>query len=99
VSIILKFADVQEAVNIANTTEYGLEAAIFTKSLDNASFAIRNLAFGGVKLNESTDIRLDIMPFGGFGASGIGREGLRHVIEEMTEIKMIVHNLATLNPL
>lgn len=99
VSCLMGFSDIREAVRIANTTEYGLEAAIFTESLDNASYAIRNLAFGGVKLNESTDIRLDIMPFGGFGSSGLGREGLRHVIEEMTEVKMIVHKLPSLNPL
>jgi glyceraldehyde-3-phosphate dehydrogenase (NADP+) len=94
-SCLISFPEIRKAVKIANTTEYGLEAAIFTKSLDTAQYAINNLAFGGIKLNESTDIRLDIMPFGGFGSSGIGREGLRHVIEDLTEVKMIVHNLRT----
>jgi glyceraldehyde-3-phosphate dehydrogenase (NADP+) len=97
VSCLVKFSTVREAVKIANTTEYGLEAAIFTNSLENASYAIKNLAFGGVKLNESTDIRLDLMPFGGFGSSGIGREGLRHVIEDMTEVKMVVQNLGNID--
>jgi glyceraldehyde-3-phosphate dehydrogenase (NADP+) len=97
VSCLIRFSDIREAVQISNRTEYGLEAAIFTNSLHNAFYAVKNLAFGGVKLNESTDIRLDLMPFGGFGSSGIGREGLRHVIEDMTEVKMIVHNFRALD--
>jgi len=93
VSCLMKFSTIQDAVEISNTTEYGLEAAIFTNRLDDALYAIKNLDFGGVKVNESTDVRLDIMPFGGFRASGLGREGLEHAIEAMSEVKMIVHNL------
>jgi glyceraldehyde-3-phosphate dehydrogenase (NADP+) len=96
VSCLIKFSDIREAVKIANATEYGLEAAIFTNRLDNVFYAIKNLEFGGVKVNESTDVRLDIMPFGGFKASGLGREGLKHAIEEMSEIKMVVYNQANI---
>jgi acyl-CoA reductase-like NAD-dependent aldehyde dehydrogenase len=98
VSCLMKFSSIQEAVEIANKTQYGLEAAIFTHRLDNTQYVINNLQFGGIKINESTDVRLDIMPFGGFKASGLGREGLKHAIEEMTEVKMILYNLSNLNP-
>ena len=92
VSSLIKFSDLPEAVKIANSTEYGLEAAIFTNKLDNVLYAIRRLEFGGIKVNESTDVRMDMMPFGGLKASGLGREGLRHSIEAMSEVKMVVHN-------
>jgi len=95
VSCLIKFSNIQEAVKIANTTEYGLQAAIFTNKIDEALYSLRNLQFGTVMINESTDFRVDMMPFGGFKGSGIGREGVSHFIEAMSEIRMAVYNLSS----
>ncbi|MGD0176038.1 MAG: aldehyde dehydrogenase family protein [Candidatus Bathyarchaeia archaeon] len=93
VSVLIRFSDITEAIDIANSTEYGLQAAIFTPSIDEALHALKNLQFGTVMINECTDFRVDMMPFGGFKGSGLGREGVGHSIEAMTEIKMAVYNL------
>jgi glyceraldehyde-3-phosphate dehydrogenase (NADP+) len=82
-----------EAIERANATRYGLHAAIFTESLRDAFTALRRLKVGAVIVNDSTDYRLDAMPFGGVKSSGIGREGIRFAIEEMTETRVICLNL------
>ena len=83
----------EEAVAKANDTEYGLHAAIFTQDLDRAFKAARDLKFGGVMINDSTDFRVDYMPFGGYKKSGLWREGLRFAMEVMTEIKLVAFNV------
>ena len=97
VSLLIKFSKLEEAVRISNDTDYGLQAGIFTHMLDNAIYAIRTLRFGTVMVNESSDFRVDMMPFGGFKGSGLGREGTRNAIEAMMETKMCAFNLKTLN--
>jgi glyceraldehyde-3-phosphate dehydrogenase (NADP+) len=97
VSVLLKFSSFGEAIRLSNDTEYGLQAGIFTHRLDNVLSAIRTLQFGTVMVNESSDFRVDMMPFGGFKGSGLGREGVRNAIEAMTEIKMTVFNLGALD--
>ena len=82
-----------EAIERANAVEYGLHAAIFTENLRDAFTAVRGLAAGAVMVNDSTDYRLDVMPFGGVKRSGIGREGIRFAVEEMTETKVVCLNL------
>jgi len=57
---------------------------------------MRTLRFGTVMINESSDFRVDMMPFGGFRGSGLGREGIKNAIEAMTELKMSVFNLNAL---
>jgi len=81
------------AIDLANRVRYGIHAAIFTESLTDAFTAIRRLDVGGVMINDSTDYRLDIMPFGGSKLSGIGREGIRAGIEQMTETRVVCFNL------
>jgi acyl-CoA reductase-like NAD-dependent aldehyde dehydrogenase len=93
VSVISEFSKLKEAIERANTTTYGLQAAIFTSNVESSLAATLNLSFGSIMINESTDFRADIMPFGGFRASGLGREGIGHAIEAMTEIKNIVYTL------
>jgi glyceraldehyde-3-phosphate dehydrogenase (NADP+) len=66
---------------------------IFTESLRDAFAAVRRLDVGAVIVNDSTDYRLDVMPFGGTKLSGIGREGIRFAIEEMTETRVVCLNL------
>jgi glyceraldehyde-3-phosphate dehydrogenase (NADP+) len=82
-----------EAIARANRVDYGLHAAIFTESLRAAFTAVRGLHVGGVIVNDSTDYRLDVMPFGGTKLSGIGREGIRFALHEMTETRVACFNL------
>jgi len=85
-----KIDTLDEGINGANDSEYGLHAAIFTQDVDRAFEAAKRLKFGGVLINDSTDFRVDYMPFGGYKHSGIGREGLRFAIDEMSEVKMVI---------
>jgi glyceraldehyde-3-phosphate dehydrogenase (NADP+) len=86
-------ASLDEAIARANKVDYGLHAAIFTENLRWAFQAIRGLHVGGVIVNDSTDYRLDVMPFGGTKLSGIGREGIRFALQEMTETRVVCFNL------
>jgi glyceraldehyde-3-phosphate dehydrogenase (NADP+) len=89
VSVLMPFATLDEAIATANEVDFGLQGAIFTRDLHTAFEAARRLRCGGVLVNESTDFRIDAMPFGGMKGSGLGREGVRFALEEMTEIKMV----------
>jgi glyceraldehyde-3-phosphate dehydrogenase (NADP+) len=97
VSILIPFSSLSDAIRVSNDTAYGLQAGIFTHRLDNAMAAVRELQFGTIMINESSDFRVDMMPFGGFKGSGLGREGVRNAIEAMSEIRMSVFNLAVLD--
>ncbi len=84
------YDDLDEAIGLANATEYGLQAGIFTSSIDVALAAARRLQFGGVIVNDTSRYRVDRMPYGGVKASGSGKEGPRYAIEEMTEEHLVV---------
>jgi len=90
---LYRVESLDEAIERANRVDYGLHAAIFTENLHHAFEAIRGLRVGGVIVNDSTDYRLDIMPFGGTKLSGIGREGIRFALNEMTETRVVCFNL------
>jgi glyceraldehyde-3-phosphate dehydrogenase (NADP+) len=83
----------EAAIERANRVDYGLHAAIFTESLRAAFAAIRGLDVGAVIVNDSTDYRLDVMPFGGTKKSGLGREGIRFALQEMTQTRVVCFNL------
>jgi glyceraldehyde-3-phosphate dehydrogenase (NADP+) len=83
----------EEAVDRANGVNYGLHGAIFTRDLGNAFYAIQKMDVGGIIVNDSTDYRVDLMPFGGVKNSGLGREGIKFALQEMTEPKMVCFNL------
>jgi glyceraldehyde-3-phosphate dehydrogenase (NADP+) len=85
--------DLDEAIKQANSLPYGLLAAVFTRDVEVAFKAAYELDCGGVMINDSTDYRLDSMPFGGVKYSGLGREGLKFSLQEMTEPKVICFNL------
>jgi aldehyde dehydrogenase (NAD+) len=87
---IIRFESKQEALSIANSTIYGLQAGIFTRDLDTAMYFARNLEVGGVVVNEAPGFRVEYLPFGGVKMSGVGREGVRYAIQSMTEIKTIM---------
>jgi glyceraldehyde-3-phosphate dehydrogenase (NADP+) len=78
-----------EAIQKANSLNFGLHAAIFTRNIDRAMKAAYELDCGGVMINDSTDYRLDSMPFGGVKNSGLGREGIKFSLQEMTEPKVV----------
>lgn len=78
-----------EAIGKANSLPFGLHAAVFTRDIDIAFKAAYGLDCGGVMVNDSTDYRLDSMPFGGVKYSGLGREGIKFALQEMTEPKVI----------
>jgi len=82
-----------EAIALANGTRYGLQAGIFTTSLDNALRAAQTLEFGGVTVNEAPTFRSDQMPYGGVKDSGNTREGPRYAVREMTEERLVVVEL------
>ena len=90
VSILQPINNFDEAVAMANDVPYGLQAGIYTHNLDLAMKAIQMLDFGTVLINDTSDFRVDVMPFGGMKLSGLGREGIRFAIEEMTEIKLAI---------
>jgi glyceraldehyde-3-phosphate dehydrogenase (NADP+) len=90
---LYKISSLDEAIEKANSVKYGLHGAVFTRSLDNAFKAIKGLDVGGVMVNDSTDYRIDMMPFGGVKWSGLGREGIKFALLEMTEPKVVCFNL------
>lgn len=90
---LYRVGSLDEAIARANAVDYGLHAAIFTEGLTDAFAAARRLDVGAVIVNDSTDYRLDVMPFGGTKLSGIGREGIRFALQEMTDIRVVCLNL------
>ena len=90
---IYPFDTLEEAVKKSNEPDYGLLAGMFTTTLENAFYAIREMDVGGIIINDSSDYRVDQMPFGGVKRSGLGREGIEFALQEMTEPKMVCFNL------
>lgn len=82
-----------EGLERANAVPFGLHAAIFTNRISDAFKAATTLEVGGVIVNDSTDYRLDTMPFGGVKGSGIGREGIDAAVASMTEERVVCFNL------
>lgn len=82
--------DVGHAIELANSTAYGLGAGIFTNNMNNTIRAIREIESGVVHINWTQLWRADLMPYGGFKSSGIGKEGLRSAVSEMTEVKTVI---------
>jgi succinate-semialdehyde dehydrogenase/glutarate-semialdehyde dehydrogenase len=85
VVMIRPFTDLHEAITEVNDTPYGLAAGIFTGRLADALTAAQELRMGSVHINETSSSRVDLMPYTGVKASGIGREGPHYAIREMSE--------------
>jgi acyl-CoA reductase-like NAD-dependent aldehyde dehydrogenase len=81
---------VDEAIELANSTRFGLQAGIFTRSIDTALRAARELEFGGVTVNEAPTFRADQMPYGGVKDSGNTREGPHYAVRELTQEHLVV---------
>src|SRR5690625_2410136 len=85
--------NLNDAIAKANDVNFGLQAGIFTQDIHLAFEAIKRLEVGGLRINDSSDYRIDGMPFGGIKGSGLGREGVKFTIQEMTEPKVVQFNL------
>jgi acyl-CoA reductase-like NAD-dependent aldehyde dehydrogenase len=95
VVVIEAFDDFEEALADANHSKFGLQAGLLTRDAGRILTAYRELEVGALIVGDTPSWRLDPMPFGGVKDSGLGREGIRSAIEEMTEPRMLV--MATLN--
>ncbi|HRJ75528.1 MAG TPA: aldehyde dehydrogenase family protein, partial [Anaerolineales bacterium] len=78
-----------ESLRQANDSKFGLQVGVFTKDIDRALRAIKKLNFGGVMINETPAFRVDHMPYGGNRQSGLGREGVKFAMEDMTNIQLV----------
>jgi len=90
VAVLSRFTDFEAALRQVNASRYGLQAGVFTRDLYRAQMAWDRLEVGGVVVGDVPSWRVDHMPYGGVKDSGIGREGLRYAIEDMTEIRLLV---------
>lgn len=82
----------EEGIQQINNSKYGLQAGVFTNNLKNALYAFDNIEVGGLIINDYPTFRVDNMPYGGLKESGVGREGIKYAIEEMTDLKLAVFN-------
>ncbi len=90
VAFLIKFSDFNEALDIVNDSKFGLQAGVFTRDLFQMFDAWDTLDVGGVVINDVPSYRVDNMPYGGVKDSGLGREGIRFAMEDMTEIRNLV---------
>lgn len=90
---ITPYRQLSEAVALLNQSDYGLQAGVFTQDINKIFYAFRHLEVGAVLANEIPTFRADHMPYGGVKDSGLGREGIRAAIEDMTEPRMLILNL------
>ncbi len=90
VAVLASYDNFEEVLNTVNRSRYGLQAGVFTSRLDEAMLAWDRLEVGGVVVGDIPSWRADAMPYGGVKDSGIGREGLRYAIEEMTESRLLI---------
>jgi acyl-CoA reductase-like NAD-dependent aldehyde dehydrogenase len=88
--VAFRFRDFGDAIRQVNDSSFGLQTGVFTNDLANSWAAFNALEVGGVIVNDVPTYRIDHMPYGGVKDSGLGREGLRWAIEDMTEIRIMV---------
>ena len=90
VTLLAKFEAFDDAIAAVNDSDYGLQAGVFTNDLKHAMRAWDGIVAGGVIVNDVPSFRVDNMPYGGVKLSGLGREGIRYAIEDMTERRLMV---------
>jgi acyl-CoA reductase-like NAD-dependent aldehyde dehydrogenase len=90
VAMIEGYSDFSEALEKVNDSDYGLQAGLFTRYIDRTHMAFEQLEVGGLMVNDIPSYRVDSMPYGGVKDSGIGREGIRYAMEEMTDLRLMV---------
>lgn len=92
VTVLVPYDTFEEAIEISNNSDFGLQTGVFTRDIKNIFYANNNLEVGGVIINDYPTFRVDNMPYGGIKDSGFGREGIKYAMEDMTEIKVMVIN-------
>ncbi len=90
VVVVYPYDDLDAAIAEVNDSDYGLQAGIFTNDLAATFRAFERLAVGGVIHNDVPTFRVDHMPYGGVKDSGMGREGVRYAIDDLTELRVLV---------
>jgi acyl-CoA reductase-like NAD-dependent aldehyde dehydrogenase len=90
IAIIHKYADFKKAVEAVNDGDFGLQAGVFTTDMNKAFYAWNEIHAGGVVINDIPSVRVDSQPYGGIKDSGLGREGIRYSMEEMSELKIML---------
>lgn len=90
--LLMPYTTLDDAIGLANATPYGLNAGIYTNDLREALTAAREIVAGSVMINDVPTFRSDVMPYGGRKQSGLGREGVRFAMEEMTDLKVVCFN-------
>ncbi len=90
VAPIIRINSIDEALEVANNTQYGLQAGVFTKNIEYALKAAKEIEAGSIIINRQSTFRTDNMPFGGFKMSGMGKEGIKYALEDMTKTKLVV---------
>ncbi len=93
VASVISYNDLNACIDEINQSDYGLQGGIFTQNIDTAFHAARRVEVGGFMINDGSQYRVDLMPYGGVKDSGNGKEGPKYSIEEMTEERLIVMNL------
>jgi acyl-CoA reductase-like NAD-dependent aldehyde dehydrogenase len=93
VASIISSDDFESALKQANDTKFGLQVGVFTNDINRVFKAVKRLNFGGVIINDTPNFRADHMPYGGNRQSGLGREGVKFAMEDMTNIQMIAIRL------
>lgn len=91
--VIIKYKSFKKVVDQINNSVYGLQAGIFTNRVHDIFYAFKHIECGGVVVNDIPSFRADHQPYGGMKESGVGREGVRYAIEDMTEVKILSMNL------
>jgi acyl-CoA reductase-like NAD-dependent aldehyde dehydrogenase len=89
VASVIQSDDFEESLRQANDSKFGLQVGVFTKDIDRALKAVKRLNFGGVIINDTPNFRADHMPYGGNRQSGLGREGVKFAMEDMTNIQLV----------
>lgn len=90
---IRKIKNIEEAIILTNNSVYGLQAGIFTQNVNEAFKVAKSIEAGGIMINEGPRYRADFMPYGGYKKSGLGREGIRFAMEEMSEMKVVCFDI------
>ena len=90
---IIHVNGVEEAIKTANNTQYGLQAGVFTENIHNGLKCANEIEAGTVWINKQSTFRTDNMPFGGVKSSGVGKEGIKYAVQDMTKPKLIGFNL------
>ncbi|ENH96268.1 aldehyde dehydrogenase [Gracilibacillus halophilus YIM-C55.5] len=90
---VIAYTDLDSCIEEVNQSVYGLQGGIFTQNIDTAYYAAKRVEVGGFMINDGSQYRVDLMPYGGVKDSGNGKEGPKYSIEEMTEERLIVMNL------